>query len=96
MWAICLRFLVRRTVLGWIHGRGEKLPADASGEVLSAGDFMAWFRLKDWLTAGKQLYVHSQVAAMVEAELRLEAVRFSVPVRLTDVAGACSGSRGGV
>jgi hypothetical protein len=57
---------------------------------------MAWFRLNEWLTPGELLYVHSQVAAMVEAELRLEAVRFSVPVRLTDVAGACSGSRGGV
>ncbi len=96
MWAICLRFLVRRTVLGRIHGRGEKLPAGASGEVLSAGDFMAWFRPNEWLTPGELLCVQGRSVAMVEAELRLEAVRFSVPVRLTDVAGVCSGFRCGV
>ena len=96
MWAICLRFLVRRTVLGWIHGRGEKLSADASGEVVSPDDLRAWFGLNEWLTPGELLCVQGQSVAMVEAELRLEAVRFSVPVRLTDVAGVCSGFRCGV
>jgi hypothetical protein len=58
--------------------------------------FMAWFRLNEGLTPGEQLCLHGQLAAMVETALRLEAVRFSVPVRLTDVAGVCSGFRCGV
>jgi hypothetical protein len=65
-----------RNIIDWIRAHG-KLPTDAYGQVLSVDDLMGWFGLNGCLTAGEQLYIRKELAAMTEAELALEKIKLS-------------------
>ena len=69
-----------RSIIELVRSQG-KLPTDAYGQVLSVDDLMGWFGLTERLTAGEQLYMRKELAAMVEAELAVERLKQAEQVR---------------